>query len=178
MKAPDRIETSRLLLRKATPQDVDSIFSRYASDPEVTRYVGWPRHRSIDDTHAFLKFNDAEWLQWPAGPYLIETKHDGQLIGSTGLSYDIPSCASTGYVLARNMWGFGYATEALEALVTLSPTLGIQKLYALCHPEHHPSSHVLIKCGFKREALLHNHLEFPNLAPGRLGDVLRYVQLF
>jgi len=72
MKAPDRIETSRLLLRKATPQDVDSIFSRYASDPEVTRYVGWPMHRSIDDTHAFLKFNDAEWLQWPAGLYLIE----------------------------------------------------------------------------------------------------------
>lgn len=178
MKAPDRIETSRLLLRKAVPQDAELIFSRYASDLEVTRYVSWPRHRSLNDTYTFLQFNDAEWIQWPAGPYLIETKDNGQLIGSTGLSFETLSCASTGYVLAKNMWGFGYATEALHALVTLSPKLGIEKLFALCHPEHRPSGHVLDKCGFNRESLLHNHLEFPNLIPGQLADVLRYIQLF
>jgi hypothetical protein len=41
------------------------MFSRYASDHEVTRFLGWPRHRSLDETRAFLQFSDAEW-QSPA----------------------------------------------------------------------------------------------------------------
>jgi RimJ/RimL family protein N-acetyltransferase len=51
--------------------DAELIFRRYASDPEVTKFLGWPRHTSIEQTQAFLEFSDAEWEKWPAGPYLI-----------------------------------------------------------------------------------------------------------
>src|SRR6266702_3292157 len=92
-------------------------FHAIASDPEVTRLVGWPIHRSVGQTQAFLEFSNREWQQWPAGPYLIESRADGRLLGSTGLGFETPVVANTGYVLAQDAWGYGYATEALEAMV-------------------------------------------------------------
>ncbi len=177
MKAPERIETARLRLRRPHPADAEPVFTRYASDPEVTRFLGWPRHDSIGQTRAFLEFSDGEWERWGAGPYLIESK-DGRLLGGTGLGVETPFRAATGYVLARDAWGLGYATEALRAMVALAPAVGLGRLHALCHPEHVASRHVLEKCGFTRESLLQRHSEFPNLEPGRASDVYCYVRLF
>jgi len=39
--------------------------------------------------------------------------------------------AMTGYVLARDAGGRGYATEALGAMVETARTLGVRRLYAL-----------------------------------------------
>jgi RimJ/RimL family protein N-acetyltransferase len=177
LKAPARLETSRLVLRRPVAEDAAAILSRYAADPEVTRYVGFPTHRSIEDTRAFLAFSDAEWERWPAGPYLIVSRSDGTLLGGAGLSFETPQRAMTGYVLAKDAWGKGYATEALAAIVELSRQLGIRRLFALCHTGHRPSYRVLEKCGFEREAVLRCHTEFPNLRPGEPLDVLCYVRL-
>ena len=63
------LETERLLLRRPRQADEPAIFSRYASDPEATRYMAWPTHRSLDDTRAFLDLSDDVWARWPeAGP--------------------------------------------------------------------------------------------------------------
>jgi ribosomal-protein-alanine N-acetyltransferase len=174
--APERIETARLLLRRPSLGDAESIFSRYASDPEVTRYLSWPTHRSIEDTRRFLELSESEWQKWHAGPYLIESRDDGRLVGSTGFGFETPLRAATGYVLARDAWGRGYATEALLAILALAPDVGIRRLHALCHPEHFASQRVLEKCGFDREGLLQCHSEFPNLRPGEPCDVLCYVR--
>ena len=171
----ERIETQRLILRKPTMDDAAAIFSRYASDPEVTRFLSWPAHTSIEMTREFLAWSEAEWQRWSAGPYLIEARDSGELLGSTGLHFETPETAITGYVLARDAWGHGYATEALEAMVTLARNLHVHRLYALCHAAHDRSARVLEKCGFTREALLACHGEFPNLAPGELLDCLRYA---
>ena len=173
--APERIETARLVLRRPTSGDAAAIFERYSSDPAVTRYLGWPRHESVDDTAAFLAFSDTVWHAAGAGPFLI-LKPDGRLLGSTGLIVETPHRAVTGYVLARDAWGSGYATEALMTMVGLAQTLFIQRLEAQCHPEHTASMRVLEKCGFMREARLASHTEFPNLDPGRALDVLLYAR--
>ena len=178
MMAREQIETERLVLRKPVASDADSIFTRYASDPEVTKLLCWPTHRSIQDTKAFLAFSDAEWEKWPAGPYLIESKSGGELLGSTGLSFESPAIASTGYVLARDSWGRGYATEALQAIVVEASRSGVRRLYALCHPANSASARVLEKCGFTLEGLLKAHSVFPNLKPGEPEDCLRYAQAF
>nr|MBA2355602.1 N-acetyltransferase [Acidobacteriota bacterium] len=47
MKAPEQIETARLVLRRPVAKDAPAIFERYASDPEVTRFLSWPRHQSL-----------------------------------------------------------------------------------------------------------------------------------
>ncbi len=138
MKAPVQIETARLILRQPQVSDAAAMFGRYASDPEVTRFVGWPRHRSVRDTEAFLQFSALEWEQWPAGPFLIISGADGQLLGSTGLGFQAPDEAMTGYVLAKDAWGKGYATEALAAMIETAARIGVSRLSAICHPEHPP----------------------------------------
>jgi ribosomal-protein-alanine N-acetyltransferase len=178
VKAPARIETERLLLRRPQRSDAPAVFERYASDPEVTRFLGWAMHRSVADTQAFLAFSDDEWYQWPAGPYLIYSREDGTLLGGSGLGFETATCAVTGYVLSKDAWGRGYASEALRAMVDLAPQVGIQRLYALCHPEHRASWRVLEKGGFAREGILHRHTEFPNLHPGQPCDVLCYARIF
>jgi RimJ/RimL family protein N-acetyltransferase len=61
MKAPAQIETTRLLLVQPQAADAASIFERYASDRDVTRFLGWLRHESVADTQAFLRFSAVEW---------------------------------------------------------------------------------------------------------------------
>jgi [ribosomal protein S5]-alanine N-acetyltransferase len=167
-----------LVLRKPCAADAEAVFSRYSADPEVTRFLGWRTHRSVEDTRAFLEFSDSEWHQWPGGPYLIESRDDSQLVGGTGLAFESPFRAATGYVLAKDAWGAGFATEALGCIVTLAGEVGLRRLYALCHPDHRPSWRVLEKCGFTREGLLRRYSEFPNLRPGEPADVLCYARVF
>lgn len=178
LKAPERIETDRLVLERPRATDLDAIFVRYASDPDVTRFVSWPRHRSLSDTKAFFEFSEAEWGRWPAGPYLVRSCGDGTLLGSTGLAFETPYRASTGYVMAKDAWGRGYASEALRAMVGIAPKVGLQRLYAICHTEHQASRRVLEKSGFVREGVLHRYCEFPNLLPGELSDVFCYALVF
>jgi RimJ/RimL family protein N-acetyltransferase len=174
VKAPLLLETERLVLTVPAVADAEAIFERYASDPEVTRYVGWPRHRSIADTRGFLEFSAAEWERAPGGPYLIRLRSDGQLLGGTGLGFDRPDEPSTGYILAKDAWGHGYATEALRAMVDVCRQLGVPRMYALCHPEHHGSRRVLEKCGFSRDPHWSAPSVFPNLAPDGPLPSLRY----
>jgi ribosomal-protein-alanine N-acetyltransferase len=162
------IETARLLLRRPQPDDADAIFSRY---------LGWKQHGSVADTREFLAFSDSEWQRWPAGPLLAFARDGGQLLGCTGLAFETPLRAGTGFAFAKDSWGKGYATEALTAMVALARTLGVRRLHAFCHPEHKPSAKVLERCGFEREGLLRRHSPLPNLGGADPCDVLCYSVL-
>ena len=171
------IETDRLVLRRPHADDAHAMFDRYASDPQVTRFVGWRTHQSIDDTKRFLAWSDTEWERWGAGPYMIASRDTGNLLGCTGLAFETPTRASTGYVLAVDAWGQGYATETLRAMVDLARDLGVVRLYAICHPQHRPSARVLEKGGFVLEGTLRKFVEFPNLALNEPSDVLCYATI-
>jgi RimJ/RimL family protein N-acetyltransferase len=178
MKGPTTLETERLFLRKPNANDAQSIFDRYAGDPAVTRYMSWRTHRNVADTYAFLAWSEADWEQWPAGSYLIYSRETEGLLGGTGLSFRTPVYAVTGYVLAQDAWGHGYATEALRAMVDLARQTGVKLLEAVCHAEHRASAHVMEKCGFTCDGVLPGHTEFPNLSPGSRADVLSYGMRF
>ena len=172
---PERLETGRLILRRPRIADAEAIYA-YASDPEVTRWMGWPRHTSMRDTEQFLAFCEAEWGRWPAASLAIERCADGRVIGTTGFGFETPWRAMTGYVLARDAWGQGYATEALGAVRDLAPTLGVRRLHTWCHVDHAASAHVLDKCGFAREGVLARHTVFPNSGYDAPLDVLCYAR--
>src|SRR5262245_24580341 len=108
VRAPERIETERLVLRRPTEDDAEAIFAGWASDPEVTRYEGWPTHRSVDDTREFLRRADGLWRRFGIGPVVI--LENGIAVGSSGLDPETPTRAEIGYVLARSAWGRGIAT--------------------------------------------------------------------
>jgi [ribosomal protein S5]-alanine N-acetyltransferase len=179
MKPSETLETERLFLRKPVAADAEQIFHRYAADPEVTRYLSWPTHKRIEMTQAFIAWSDADWERWPAGSYLVFDREDRtRLLGGTGLAFQNPTLAVTGYVFATDAWGQGYATEALEAMVKLARRLGVKRLVAVCHPQHRPSARVLEKCGFLLDEERRDQFEFPNLKPKKRWNVLTYMRLF
>jgi RimJ/RimL family protein N-acetyltransferase len=92
----ERIETERLVLRRPVASDAEAILGCYAGDPDVTRYLGWATHHTVDDTRAFLEFSDREWSRWPAGPYVVSSRATGELLGGTGLVFESPQRAVTG----------------------------------------------------------------------------------
>ena len=143
----------------------------------MTRLVGWPRHKAVEETEAFISFSEGEWVRWPAGPLLITSRVDGAVVGSTGLSFETPYRASTGFVLKRSAWGAGLASEALGAMVRIADALNVRRLYALCYVGHERSIRVLERCGFAREGVLHKYLLFPNLGEPDPQDVFCYARV-
>src|ERR1700730_9133283 len=100
MNAPDHLATARLLLRRPLRSDAELIYSHYASDPEVTRFLSWPRHTSIEHTHSFLDYSDNDDTDGPARADHIDKEKDRRLWGSTGFHFEAPDRVITGYVLA------------------------------------------------------------------------------
>ena len=178
MNSREVFETPRLRLRRPVQADAGAIFARYSGDPVVTKYLSWPTHHTLADTLVFLAWSDREWERAPADPYLVLAREDGRLLGGTGLMFESPDHATTGYVFANNEWGRGYATESLQAMVKLARDLGVRRLEAICHIDHRPSARVMEKCGFEFEGILRNHTKFPNLAPGAKSDVRSYAHAF
>src|SRR5690349_17398730 len=170
-------QTLRLTLRRPGRDDIAAMFQRIGSDPEVTRWVSWPMHATRADTEAFLAFAEAEWARWPVGPLLITSQRDGAVLGSTGLAFETTTRASTGFVLARDAWGAGFASEALAAMVNIATVASVRRLYALCHVRQERSVRVLERCGFVREGILHKHTVFPNLGLPEPQDVHCYAQI-
>ena len=169
--------TSRLMLRAPCREDAAALFHRFAADAEVTRFLAWPRHTCVADTEAFVAFAQAEWTHWPAGPLLITARSDGTILGSTGLAFETAYRASTGFVLARDAWGSGFASEAVRAVVRIVAALEVRRLYALCHVQHTRSARVLERSGFALEGVLRRHTLFPNLGAPEPQDVCCYAQM-
>lgn len=163
------LRTARLLLRPPRQADAERIFACYASDRDVTRFLAWPRHESIEQSRAFVDFAGEQWTTHSCGPLLIFA--GDELIGSTGLQFETPERAVTGYVLAKDAWGFGYATESLRAMIEAARSGGFRELDAFCHVDNLASSHVLEKCRFAPIASIED--SFPNLVPPR-GAAVHY----
>lgn len=53
------IETERLILRRFTLDDADAMYRNWASDDEVTKYLIWSAHSSVDITKMVL----ADWVE-------------------------------------------------------------------------------------------------------------------
>ena len=73
--------TKRLTLRRFTPEDAEAMFQNWANDPEVTRFLTWPVHKSSEESRALLcewcpNYADVRYYHW-AIVY-------GQPIGSIG----------------------------------------------------------------------------------------------
>lgn len=158
---PSELRTERLRLRRPTLADAEAMYG-WASDPEVTAYVGWPRHRERSDTLAFLRAAMREFDEGGMITYLAERLDDGRVIGSTGYVRD--HGLQIGYVLARVWWRQGYATELARAMVELAwARPDIHRVWALTDVENVGSARVLEKAGMQREGVLRRFGVHPNL---------------
>jgi len=76
-----------------------------------------------------------------------------------------------GYVLARDVWGRGYATEAAAALLAYGFAAGLHRIGATCDPENAASARVLEKIGMSFEGRLREYF----LIRGAWRDRLLYA---
>src|SRR5256712_6670871 len=100
MKPPEVIETDRLRLRRPVMEDAAAIFSTYAQDPEVARFVSWSVHPSVDVTRKFVQEDCvAGWKTGQVFPWLITLAADGDVAGIIDLR-PVATRAEIGHVLA------------------------------------------------------------------------------
>src|SRR3712207_4521023 len=137
--------------------DAEAMFA-YASDPEVTRYVLWDTHRSIEDSESFLSFATEGYRRGDFGGWGIVLKDSGAFVGTCGLDVDqAPEHArgEVGYVLSREHWGKGLMPEAVRAVIAFGfGRMGLNRLEARCIAENTASARVLEKAGMTYEGTL------------------------
>ena len=148
--APVPIETPRLVLRVAQPDDFGPLFARVLSDPVVMRHVdaGGP----LDADRAAAFFATALDHDGSGGkPGVLVEKATGELIGYAGprgcrvLGADD---LEIGFVLARAAWGRGYGGEIGRAQIAhVTGTLGRPRALALAAPDNAASIATLLAIG-------------------------------
>ncbi|HJQ94004.1 MAG TPA: GNAT family N-acetyltransferase [Candidatus Thermoplasmatota archaeon] len=170
---PTSIRTERLLLQRPRRRDAQAIFDAYARDPEVARHLTWRTHATVADTHRFLDEADRGWSTGADNPYLAWL--GDRLVGATGLTRVGPHRIRTGYLVARPLWGQGFAGEMAGGMTDLAFDLRLcDTVEALVDPENPRSIRVLEKAGFRPEGEATG--VHPNLGPG-LRTLLRYARV-
>jgi RimJ/RimL family protein N-acetyltransferase len=153
------LRTERLMLREFRLDDEVAVH-RYGSDEEVTRYLTWGPN-SPTDTTAYLKQVACEAAREPRTSFTLAVATlDDELIGVANLTTtDTQSTGELGYVLARDQWGHGYATEVARRLIVFGfDELGLRRITATCHPDNFASARVLEKAGMHFEKTIRDHL--------------------
>ena len=151
------ITTERLVLRRFTLEDADAMFRNWCSDDEVTRYLTWPSHASVDETREVLAswvqdYENASFYQWA-----IELRNLGEPIGSIScveLDEDLSSI-EVGYCIGTRWWHQGIMTEALAAVIDFFfGTVQAHRVW-LEHDVNNPrSGSVMQACGLTYEGTL------------------------
>lgn len=164
MTKPQTLKTERLKLRKVKLSDAEAIFRQYAQDPEVTRYVSWRAHHSLDETREYVRMCLLAWDVGKAYHWAIERLEDKQVIGMV-IARIVGEKWELGFVLARAYWGKGYMTEAVRGLVAWAlKQKEIYRVWAVCDTDNVASARVMEKAGMQREGTLRRWSVHPNLS--------------
>lgn len=145
--------TERLILRRLLPSDVEDVFA-YASDPDVSKYLLWSPHPSIEYTRHYLSHVDKRYKRGEFYDWGIE--YQGKVIGTCGFtSFDIDNnAAQIGYVLGSAFWGKNIAYEAAMAVIAFGfDTLGLRRIYAKYMIGNQRSKRVMEKCNMHFEGV-------------------------
>ena len=151
------IETDRLLLRKLSVDDGSAMFRNWASDPEVTKFLTWPPHQSVEASRALLEdwsaqYENDNYYQWG-----IELKEIGEVIGTISVVSMREEIDMThiGYCIGVAWWHQGIMTEALGAVITfLFNEVCCNRIESRYDTNNPHSGEVMKKCGMKFEGVM------------------------
>jgi ribosomal-protein-alanine N-acetyltransferase len=111
-----RLETDRLILRQFKIEDADAVYNNWASDPEVTRYLTWPCHTTVDITENVLmdwtgQYSKEDYYQWA----IVLRENGDEPIGSIAVvrKDDAVEMVHIGYCIGKKWWYEGIKSEVL-----------------------------------------------------------------
>lgn len=161
--AVPRLETARVVLRRLDWDDADDIFA-YASDPEVAALTTWEPHQTPEDSHAFLGRVMSWYADGFGGPWGLELKLTGRVVGTAGLAITPEHArAELGYALSRSCWGQGLMTEAVREIIRYGfADIDLNRIEARCLPANHASARVMEKAGMTYEGTLREQFYVKN----------------
>lgn len=153
-KGTTAIKTKRLTLRRFTPDDAEAMYSNWASDTRVTKYLTWLPHSSPEATRELLEnwcthYDEKNYYNW-----LIE--FEGEAIGNISVvkQSERDSSCDLGYCMSQKHWGKGIMTEAVEAVISfLFSKIGMHRIVIENATENPASGAVAKKCGFTLEGI-------------------------
>jgi ribosomal-protein-alanine N-acetyltransferase len=153
------LETKRLILRKLRLEDAKDVFE-YASDPEVSKYVTWEPHRSIEDSINLIKFTHERYEKREGIIWGIVYKENNKVIGTCDISLAIKHFrAEIAYAISRDYWGKGLMTEAVKEVIKFGfEKMNLNRIQAMCIPENIGSYRVMEKVGMKYEGLIREYM--------------------
>ena len=160
----DRVVTSRLVLRRWQPEDLDP-FVDLNADPEVMRHFPSTYDRAA--TASMITSWEAKIDHQGFGLWAVERAGDGVLLGMAGLNPVPPGIITgegleVGWRLARHAWGHGYATEAGRAAIDVARRIGARSIWSFTSVGNQRSQAVMrrLGLGFVR------YFDHPNIPVG------------
>lgn len=157
-KGTQTIETRRLILRRFTMDDAESMFRNWASDDAVTKHMTWPTHTSMEVTKEVLTLWTTSYAKPDFYSWAIVLKENGpEPIGSISAVHvrENTLCVTVGYCMSRAHWGKGIMTEALTALIGFFfDQVGCNRVEADHDPNNPASGRVMAKSGMTYEGTM------------------------
>lgn len=153
-----RIETDRLILRRYVIEDADAMYKNWASDSEVTKFLTWQPHSSVEVSRGIIEnwlkeYSDKRYYQWA----IVLKANGNEPIGdiSVGQMNEDISMVHIGYCLGRAWWRRGIMSEALKAVMDfMFDTVEVNRVESRHDPMNPNSGKVMQKCGMKYEGTL------------------------
>lgn len=148
---PLRIESPRLILRQFRDEDWRAMHEHYA-DVECTRFTFG---RPLDESQSWRAVASmaGHWVLRGYGPYALEEKSSGEVLGTVGLWYphEWPE-PEIKWALIRRHWGKGYASEAVRAVQAMArERLPGPPLISFIHGENAASIRLALAVGARLE---------------------------
>lgn len=152
------IKTERLLLRRFKISDAEAMFNNWANDSDVTKYLIWQPHGSIDVTKQIINewvdsYDNDDSYNWA----IVLKENGGILVGSISVvsKSDEVGSVEIGYCMSKAFWHRGIMTEALTAVIKFFfEEVGVNRVESRHDSKNPHSGGVMKKSGMKYEGTL------------------------
>ncbi len=148
-------ESQRLYLRRLQKKDASDMYE-YACRSDVTRYLLWSAHPSIEYTSAYISSVQRYYKSGEYFDYAVVLKSEDKMIGTCGFARldRANRVGEAGYVINPEYQGRGYACEALTALLKIGFfDLKLNRIEARYMTENTASRRVMEKCNMSFEGV-------------------------
>jgi ribosomal-protein-alanine N-acetyltransferase len=144
------LTTPRLTLRPFTLDDVTHLH-HIMNEPNIMQYFPNTEPPDMERVRKIIENQLNHWDEHNLGWWAVVPIGQSQLIGWNGLQY-LPETdeVEVGYLLSKQFWGRGYATEGARASIQFGfENFDFKEIIGLTHPENLASQNVLKKCGMQ-----------------------------